>query len=97
MGATSCRLSASRQRLAAAAAASAVCLNLGVSHQVIKKSLRKFTGVQRRMTKIFSKNHNDFYDDYAHHPTEIRSILEGVKNAYNIFLNKFKSELLIII
>ena len=34
------------------------------------------------MTKIFSKNHNDFYDDYAHHPTEIRSILEGVKNAY---------------
>ena len=65
-----------------AAAASAVCLNLGVSHQVIKKSLRKFTGVQRRMTKIFSKNHNDFYDDYAHHPTEIRSILEGVKNAY---------------
>ncbi len=65
-----------------AAAASAVCLNLGVSHQVIKKSLRKFTGVQRRMTKIFSKNHNDFYDDYAHHPTEIKSILEGVKNAY---------------
>ena len=65
-----------------AAAASAVCLNLGVSHQVIKKSLRKFTGVERRMTKIFSKNHNDFYDDYAHHPTEIRSILEGVKNAY---------------
>tara|TARA_B100000886_G_scaffold131252_1_gene88491 strand:- start:1934 stop:3331 length:1398 start_codon:yes stop_codon:yes gene_type:complete len=65
-----------------AAAASAVCLNLGVSHQVIKKSLRKFTGVQRRMTKIFSKNQNDFYDDYAHHPTEIRSILEGVKNAH---------------
>ena len=31
------------------------------------------------MTKIFSKDKNDFYDDYAHHPTEIRSILEGVK------------------
>ena len=31
------------------------------------------------MTKIFSKNRNDFYDDYAHHPTEIKSILEGVK------------------
>ena len=24
-----------------------------------------------------------FYDDYAHHPTEIRSILEGVKNVYS--------------
>ena len=32
------------------------------------------------MTKIFSKNNNDFYDDYAHHPTEINSILEGVQN-----------------
>ena len=34
------------------------------------------------MTKIFTKNDNDFYDDYAHHPTEISSILEGVKNVY---------------
>ena len=32
------------------------------------------------MTKIFSKNNNDFYDDYAHHPTEISSILDGVQN-----------------
>ena len=32
------------------------------------------------MTKVFSKNKNDFYDDYAHHPTEISSILEGVTN-----------------
>ena len=32
------------------------------------------------MTKVFTKNKNDFYDDYAHHPTEIRSILEGVHN-----------------
>ena len=29
------------------------------------------------MTKVFTKNKNDFYDDYAHHPTEISSILEG--------------------
>ena len=34
------------------------------------------------MTKIFTKNKNDFYDDYAHHPTEINSILNGVKNVY---------------
>ena len=31
------------------------------------------------MTKVFSKNKNDFYDDYAHHPTEISSILDGVQ------------------
>ena len=32
------------------------------------------------MTKIFSRDGNDFYDDYAHHPTEIKSILDGIKN-----------------
>ena len=63
-----------------AAAAFIVCLNLGVDKNIVKKSLTNFSGVQRRMTKVFSKNKNDFYDDYAHHPTEISSILEGVKN-----------------
>ncbi len=65
-----------------ATAAIAVCLNLGANQNIIKRSLKKFSGVQRRMTKIFVKNNNEFYDDYAHHPTEIRSILEGVKNVY---------------
>ena len=32
------------------------------------------------MTKIFSRDGNDFFDDYAHHPTEIKSILDGIKN-----------------
>ena len=63
-----------------AAAALIVCLNLGANINIIKSSLKNFTGVQRRMTKVFSKNKNDFYDDYAHHPTEINSILEGIKN-----------------
>ena len=63
-----------------AAAAFIVCFNLGANINIIKKSLKNFSGVQRRMTKVFSKNKNDFYDDYAHHPTEISSILEGVHN-----------------
>ncbi len=63
-----------------AAAAIAVCLNLGVNQNVVKKSLKEFSGVQRRMTKIFTKKNNDFYDDYAHHPTEIASILSAFKN-----------------
>ena len=62
------------------AAALIVCLNLGANLNIAKKSLKNFSGVQRRMTKVFSKNRNDFYDDYAHHPTEIKSILEGVHN-----------------
>ncbi len=69
-----------RHNVLNAAAAITVCLNIGVSQNIIKRSLKKFSGVQRRMTKIFSKGKNDFYDDYAHHPTEIKSILDGVKN-----------------
>jgi len=60
-------------------AAISVCLNLGIKIETIKSALFKFTGVQRRMTKIFEKNKNEFYDDYAHHPTEIYSVLEGIK------------------
>ncbi len=66
-----------------ATAAIAVCINLGIKINIIKKALRTFTGVQRRMTKIFTKNKNEFFDDYAHHPTEISSILEGVNKVYN--------------
>ena len=65
-----------------ACAATAVCLNIGVKIEIIKKALKNFSGVQRRMTKIFTKNKNEFFDDYAHHPTEIASILKGVKKSF---------------
>ena len=65
-----------------ATAAIAVCVNLGVDINIIKKALKNFSGVQRRMTKVFVKNKNEFFDDYAHHPTEITSILDGVKKVY---------------
>ena len=33
------------------------------------------------MTKVLKFNGNDFFDDYAHHPTEIKSVLESLKKA----------------
>ena len=66
-----------------ATAAIAVCINVGVSIATIKKALKNFSGVQRRMTKIFTKKRNEFFDDYAHHPTEISSILDGIKQVYH--------------
>ena len=66
-----------------ATAAIAICINLGVTINIIKNALKNFSGVQRRMTKIFTKNKNEFFDDYAHHPTEITSILNGVKKVYD--------------
>ena len=37
-----------------AAASIAIALNLGVKVSKIKKALKKFLGIQRRLTKIFS-------------------------------------------
>ena len=63
-------------------AAAAVALTIGISVKDIKNGLLNFKGVQRRFNKIFSYNNIDFYDDYAHHPTEIKFVLEGVSKVY---------------
>tara|TARA_B100000900_G_scaffold413655_1_gene438169 strand:- start:449 stop:1843 length:1395 start_codon:yes stop_codon:yes gene_type:complete len=63
-------------------AASAVALTVGISISDIKKGLINFKGVQRRFNKIFTYNNVDFYDDYAHHPTEIKVVLDGVNKVY---------------
>ena len=60
-----------------------VALTVGIPIQKIKKGLKNFRGVQRRFNKIFSYNDIDFYDDYAHHPTEIKVVLQGVKQVFN--------------
>ena len=60
-------------------------MTIGISIQDIKKGLSNFGGVQRRFNKIFTFNKIDFYDDYAHHPTEIRNVLDGVEKVYNGF------------
>ncbi len=66
-------------------AAAAVALTVGISISDIKKGLANFKGVQRRFNKIFTYNDIDFYDDYAHHPTEIKVVLEGVNKVYEKF------------
>ena len=63
-------------------AAAAVALTVGITIKDIKDGLLKFKGVQRRFNKIFSFNGINFYDDYAHHPTEIKMVLDGVKEVY---------------
>ena len=63
-------------------AAAAVALTVGISTNDIKNGLSNFKGVQRRFNKIFTYNDIDFYDDYAHHPTEIKNVLEGVNKVY---------------
>ena len=65
-----------------ATAAIAVSYFIGISLKILKNSLKNFKGVERRFNKIFSYNGADIYDDYAHHPTEIREVINGVNNSY---------------
>lgn len=50
---------------------------LGIEVGVVKKTLEKFEGVWRRFEFRGQKNGIAYYDDYAHHPTEIRATLEA--------------------
>ena len=45
----------------------------------IQKGLQTFTGANRRMQKIGTYHQIPIYDDYAHHPTEIKTTLESSK------------------
>ncbi len=65
-----------------ATAASAVASTVGISKDFIKNGLKSFKGVQRRFSFLFKYRDSIFIDDYAHHPTEISEVLNGVKDVY---------------
>ena len=60
----------------AAATAAYAC---GISPEVIARQLSSFAGVHRRMEFKGTLNGADVYDDYAHHPSAIVSMLEGAR------------------
>jgi len=60
----------------------AVGLELGVPFEEIKSGIEKFSGVYRRWEKKGEVNGIAVYDDYAHHPTECRATLSGVKSGW---------------
>ena len=65
-----------------ATSALAVAFFFFLSDKIIKLGLKNFKGVQRRFNYLFHKGKTSFFDDYAHHPTEIRSVLDGVRKVY---------------
>jgi UDP-N-acetylmuramate--alanine ligase len=62
-----------------AAAAAAVARFYGIDDAVIRRALEAFTGVQRRFEYKGELNGARFYDDYAHHPTELAAALTAAK------------------
>lgn len=64
-----------------AAAVFALSINLGVAEAIIRKALLSFRGVKRRLEKKGEIQSITIFDDYAHHPTEIKSTLNALRAA----------------
>lgn len=65
-----------------ALAASIVCEYIGVDWNKIKKNILNFTGSNRRFEKIADYKDFMLFDDYAHHPQEIKSTLNAIKERF---------------
>jgi UDP-N-acetylmuramate--alanine ligase len=59
-----------------------VAYKCGIDVAKCIEGLQKFRGVDRRFQRLGEKNGIEVYDDYGHHPTEIRAVLRAFKDRY---------------
>lgn len=62
-----------------ALAATAACISIGIRPNAVKYGLAGFTGAGRRFEFKGKYNGAEIYDDYAHHPGELRALLDTVQ------------------
>tara|TARA_Y100000589_G_scaffold332192_1_gene390110 strand:+ start:1000 stop:2364 length:1365 start_codon:yes stop_codon:yes gene_type:complete len=60
----------------------AVAIENGVSAQLIKEAIGKYTGVERRFDIHIQSDDLIYIDDYAHHPEEIKTLVNSVRKMY---------------
>ncbi|MQB42585.1 UDP-N-acetylmuramate--L-alanine ligase [Rhizobium sp. ICMP 5592] len=70
-----------RHNISNATAAVAVANRLGISDEAIAKGLASFGGVKRRFTLTGEWNGVKVFDDYGHHPVEIKAVLKAAREA----------------
>ena len=70
-----------RHNVSNATAAIAVAHELGLSPEAIAKGLAAFGGVKRRFTHVGEWQGVNVFDDYAHHPVEIKAVLSAARDA----------------
>jgi UDP-N-acetylmuramate:L-alanyl-gamma-D-glutamyl-meso-diaminopimelate ligase len=62
-----------------ALAAAAAAAHIGIPTGTVCEALAGFKGVKRRLEQLAHINGISFYDDFAHHPTEIRATLTAMR------------------
>jgi UDP-N-acetylmuramate--alanine ligase len=60
----------------------AVASSLGIENEKIKAAVESFRGVKRRFEYIIKNDRIIFIDDYAHHPEELRALINGAKTLF---------------
>lgn len=58
------------------------CLKFNIDIEDIKNAIKTYTGVKRRFEYHLKTAKHIVIDDYAHHPTEIKSFVESVKRKF---------------
>ncbi len=71
-----------RYNLVNAVAALAIAERVGVDRQKATNILESFQGIRRRSEYLGERDNIILYDDYAHHPTEIRVTLAAFKERF---------------
>jgi len=71
-----------KHNIANAAAVIVTAIELGADLNDLRRSLEEFTGTARRLQTLGTFRGALILDDYAHHPTEIKTTLEGVRKKY---------------
>ena len=65
-----------------ATAAIAIALQMGIAIPHIKTAVASYQGVKRRFEYLHKSPELTYIDDYAHHPTEIKALVQSVKQLY---------------
>ncbi|MFT4536073.1 MAG: UDP-N-acetylmuramate--alanine ligase [Saprospiraceae bacterium] len=55
---------------------------LGMDGEAVRDGLQSFKGIKRRFETIYEDEHVTYIDDYAHHPTELRSAIGAAKELF---------------
>lgn len=66
-------------------AAVAIAHILGIADEKIKEAVAAFKGVKRRFEYVIEPGEGKvvFIDDYAHHPEELRALIEGARSLFD--------------
>ena len=71
-----------RHNISNALAVIAASLELGAELHLVRGAVADFSGTNRRLEKMGEYHGAQIFDDYAHHPTEIKATIEALRQLF---------------